>query len=283
MTRDQLQPADGQLFELDTVSLWGRVGGSGRPVLLLHGVTANACIWAPVAARLASSLRVIAVDQRGHGRTGPAADGDYSAAAFAGDVAGLAGLIGEPVIVAGHSLGSRNAIEAAARFPAAVAGVAAIDFTPFIGTTVLGAVRDRVTRGHRGFADIDEVRAYLRERYPRLPDDAIERRARHGYARRQTGEIWPLADPEAMRLAAAGLSEDLAPALSQIKVPAVLVRGADSALVSPEAFRRTRELRPDVPAVEIAGSDHYVPEERPDDVADVILRLAERVDSIGRS
>ncbi len=272
------QRADGQLFELDGVSLWGKVSGSGRPVVLLHGVTANAYVFDPVASRLADSVRVIAVDQRGHGRTGPAADGDYSAAAFARDVARLAEVLGEPVIVAGHSLGSRNAIEAAARYPAAVAGVAAIDFTPYLGTAVLRAVSARVARGDRRFAGLDEIRVYLRERYPRLPPDAVERRARYGYRQTADGEYVPLADPAAMRLASAGLSEDLAPALAKMTVPAVLVRGADSTLVSPEAFRRTRELRPDLPAVEIAGADHYVPEERPHDVAGVILQLAARIE-----
>lgn len=272
---DPMERAGGQRFELAGVSLWAKVTGKGRPVVLLHGVTAHAYVWDPVAERLAGSFRVIAVDQRGHGRTGPAADGDYSAAAFARDVAGLAALLGEPVIVAGHSLGSRNAIEAAARHPGIVAGIVAIDFTPFIDPPALDAVSARVAAGHRAFAGLDDVRAYLRQRYQRLPADAIERRARYGYRRPDGGGgCWPLADPEAMRKASAGLTEDLAPALARIAVPSVLVRGADSALVSPEAFRRTRELRPDLRAVEIAGADHYVPEERPDDVADVILGLA---------
>lgn len=272
----------GQRFELGSVSLWAKVTGKGRPVVLLHGVTANAYVWDPVAQRLADSgrLRVVAVDQRGHGRTGPAADGDYSAAAFSRDIAGLAELLGEPVIVAGHSLGSRNAIDAAARHPGAVTGIVAIDFTPFIEPPVLESVRTRVNGGYRAFAELGEVRAYLRQRYRLLPDDAIERRARYGYRQADSGEYWPLADPEAMRLAVAGLSADLAAPLAEVKVPAVLVRGADSTLVSAGAFRRTRELRPDLPAIEIAGADHYVPEEQPVAIADVILRLAEQT---GRS
>lgn len=269
---------EGQWFVLDGLSLWGKVSGAGRPVVLLHGVTANAYVWDEVAERLTDTLQVIAVDQRGHGRTGPAADGDYTAAAFAGDVAGLAGLLGEPVIVAGHSLGSRNAIEAAARHPGDVAGIAAIDFTPFIEPPVLETVRTRVADGHRSFADLEEVRAYLRQRYPLLPDAAIERRASYGYGEDADGLIWPLADAHAMSLAADHLSEDLAPALTQVEVPAVLVRGTDSAVVSAEAFRRTRALRPDLPAVEVGDTDHYVPEERPDVIADVIRQLAGRIE-----
>ena len=269
-----------QRFELGSVSLWTKVTGAGRPVVLLHGITASAYVWDPVAQLLADSggLRAVAVDQRGHGRTGPAADGNYSADGFAHDVAALADQLGEPVIVAGHSLGARNAIVAAAQYPGSVAGVVAIDFTPYIEPPVLAAVGARVNGGYRAFADLDEVRGYLRQRYQHLPEDAIERRARHGYHQPDPTKksYWPLADPDAMRLAAAGLSADLAEPLAKVTVPTCLVRGSDSTLVSPEAFRRTRELRPDLPALEIAGADHYVPEEQPAAVADVILRLTGR-------
>ena len=268
---------DGERLELDGLSLWVKVAGDGRPVVLLHGVTANAYVWDPVAERLAGSFRVIAVDQRGHGRTGPAEDGDYSGPAFASDIAALAEALGEKVIIVGHSLGSRNAIEAAARYPSAVAGIVAVDFTPYIEPPRLDAVSVRVGAGHREFSGLDEVRSYLRGRYQLIPADAIERRARYGYRRLSGDGFWPLADPDAMRLAAAGLAADLAPALARVRVPSILVRGADSALVSPEAFHRTRELRPDLPAVEVAGADHYVPEERPDEVADIIRWLADGI------
>src|SRR5215469_13233632 len=94
---------DGERLELHGLSLWVKVTGNGRPVVLLHGVTANAYVWDPVAERLADSFRVIAVDQRGHGRTGPAEDGDYSGPAFASDIAAVAEALGEKVIIAGHS------------------------------------------------------------------------------------------------------------------------------------------------------------------------------------
>jgi 2-(acetamidomethylene)succinate hydrolase len=267
---------EGRRFELEGACLWGKVLGSGRPVLLLHGVTANAYVWEPVAELLSGSMSVVAVDQRGHGRTGPAPDSDYTAAAFARDVAGIAAAMGEPLLVVGHSLGARNAVEAAARYPGTVTGVVAIDFTPFIEPPVLETLGARVAAGDRSFADLDEVRAYLRRRYPLLPDEGIQRRALYGYCKTADGQLRPLADPEAMRQICAGLADDLAPALARMHVPGVLVRGASSALVSPEAFRRTQQLRPDLPAIEVTGADHYVPEERPAAVANIVLRFADR-------
>ncbi|HEY6479839.1 MAG TPA: alpha/beta hydrolase, partial [Streptosporangiaceae bacterium] len=170
----------------------------------------------------------------------------------------------------GHSLGARNAIAAGARRPDLIAGVVAIDFTPFIAPAAFDALDARVAGGERAFGDTAEVIAYLAGRYPGLPPDALARRARHGYAPDAAGALRPLADAAAMRATCAGLRGDLAPDLSRLARPALLVRGADSAFVSPAAFAATRALRPDLPAVVVAGADHYVPEEQPGYVAQLI-------------
>jgi 2-(acetamidomethylene)succinate hydrolase len=182
----------------------------------------------------------------------------------------VASLLKEKTLLIGHSLGARNALVAGARYPEKVAAVVAIDFTPFIEPEVFDALDARVAGGNRDFSSLDEIRTYLKQRYMRLPDDAIERRARHGYEC-VDGKWRPLASAAAMRETCAGLREDLSPTLRDIRVPVLLLRGADSKLVSRQAWAKTRALRPDIPAQEIAGADHYVPEETPAAVAAAVL------------
>jgi 2-(acetamidomethylene)succinate hydrolase len=67
------------------------------------------------------------------------------------------------------------------------------------------------------------------------------------------------------------LRDDLQAVLAKISIPALLVRGKQSKLVSLEAWRKTKALRPDLPAVEIDDADHYVHEEQPAAVAKAIL------------
>lgn len=257
--------------ETPAASLFAIELGRGRPVLFLHGITASAFIWRPVMDRLARHYRAVAIDQRGHGRSSTGRDGRFDAAAGAEDVIGVAAALGAgPVLVVGHSLGARNAIAAGARRPDLIAGVIAIDFTPFIAPAAFDALDARVAGGARTFGDTAEVVAYLAGRYPRLPPDALARRARHGYAPDAAGALRPLADAAAMRATCAGLRADLAPDLSRLARPALLVRGADSAFVSPAALAATRALRPDLPAVVVAGADHYVPEEQPGYIARLI-------------
>jgi 2-(acetamidomethylene)succinate hydrolase len=215
---------------------------------------------------LAARFGIQSIDQRGHGRGLKPATG-YAAEDYAHDISQM---IQEKTLLIGHSLGARNALVAGARYPEKVAAVVAIDFTPFIEREVFDALEERVNRGDRVFSSLDSVRAYLKDRYPRLPADAVERRARHGFECID-GEWRALALPAAMRQTCAGLREDLAPFLKDIRVPVLLLRGADSKLVSRGAWAKTKALRPDLPAQEIAGADHYVPEEQPAAVAAAVI------------
>ena len=257
---------------LGGLSLHGVTAGSGPLALLGHGITANAYVFLPLMARLADRFRLVSLDQRGHGRSGKPAEG-YAAADFAADVAAAIGVLGGGrALLIGHSLGARNALEAGVRYPELVAAVVAIEFTPFIEPEVFDALDARVGGGDRLFESLDAVKGYLADRYQRLPADAVERRARYGYV--PAGGGWrALADPAAMRQTARGLRASLEPTLRAISVPTLLVRGAESRLVSPAAWAKTQRLRPDLPAVEVEGGDHYAPEEVHGPIADEIARF----------
>jgi 2-(acetamidomethylene)succinate hydrolase len=215
---------------------------------------------------LAAHFRITSVDQRGHGR-GPKPATGYAADDYAHDISQM---IQERTLLIGHSLGARNALVAGVRYPEKVAAVIAIDFTPFIEREVFDALDARVNGGARAFSSLDEVRTYLRNRYPRLPADAIERRARHSFEC-VDGEWRALVLPAAMHETCARLRDDLSPFLKSIEVPVLLLRGAESKLVSREAWAKTKALRPDLPAHEIADADHYVPEEQPAAVAAAVI------------
>lgn len=107
------------------VSDWG---GEGRPILLVHGLASNAKIWNRVAPLLAGPFRVAALDQRSHGLSDEARDGDYGFAAVCADMReACAALKFEMPVIVGHSWGAGAAMEYAARYPAGVAGVVMID------------------------------------------------------------------------------------------------------------------------------------------------------------
>jgi len=119
---DRAVPGDGvRLHARD----WG---GSGQTVVLLHGLASNARIWDGVASRLAGAgLRVVALDQRGHGASEQPSSG-YDFATIGRDLsAALADLGIERPVLAGHSWGANVALQFAADRPGALAGLALVD------------------------------------------------------------------------------------------------------------------------------------------------------------
>ncbi len=93
--------------------------GALRPVLLVHGLASNARLWDGVARRLGElGHPVVAVDQRGHGRS-PEPDGGYDTDTCADDLAALVTTLGwtgaRAPVVAGQSWGGNVVLSFAAR------------------------------------------------------------------------------------------------------------------------------------------------------------------------
>ncbi len=91
--------------------------GSGAPLLLIHGTTADHRTWRVIAPELATRWRLHAIDRRGRADSG---DGpSYSIERELEDVAAvaeaIAGESGDPVDIVGHSLGGRIALATSLR------------------------------------------------------------------------------------------------------------------------------------------------------------------------
>jgi haloacetate dehalogenase len=114
-----------------------RHGGSGPPLLLLHGNPQTHVMWHQVAPRLARAFTVVATDLRGYGDSGkPATTPDhapYSKRAMAADqVAVMRGLGFERFFVAGHDRGGRCAYRMALDHPDRVLKLAVLDIVPTV-------------------------------------------------------------------------------------------------------------------------------------------------------
>src|SRR5262247_840834 len=126
-------------FDIQTtdpqVTIRGVVGGSGPPVLLLHGNPLSHYHWRFVAPRLANDFTVVATDLRGYGDSGkPRGLPDHSNYSFkrmAQDQVDVMRELGfARFMVAGHDRGARTAYRMALDHPAAVQKLCAIDILP---------------------------------------------------------------------------------------------------------------------------------------------------------
>jgi len=126
-----------QLSQVDVgeASLRVRHGGSGPPVLLLHGYPETHMMWARVAEGLARDFTVVTPDLRGYGgSTKPPSSDDHetsSKRAMARDAVALMAHFGfERFDVAGHDRGGRVAYRLALDHPQAVRRVSILDIIP---------------------------------------------------------------------------------------------------------------------------------------------------------
>jgi haloacetate dehalogenase len=118
----------------DGVTLNTAIGGTGRPVVLLHGFPQTHLMWRQVAADLAAEHTVICPDLRGYGASDkPAEDGrdTYSKRTMAADIVALARALGhDRFALAGHDRGALVAIRAGLDHPASVSHLAILDVLP---------------------------------------------------------------------------------------------------------------------------------------------------------
>jgi haloacetate dehalogenase len=116
-------------------TICGVIGGSGPPVLLLHGWPQNYLEWHRIAPALAKDFTVVATDLRGYGRSGkPAAAKDHSPhckRAMAADQVEVMRALGfDRFAVVGHDRGGRVAHRMALDHPDRVSHMAVIDIVP---------------------------------------------------------------------------------------------------------------------------------------------------------
>lgn len=111
-------------------------GGSGPPVLLLHGYPQTSAMWHRVAPELAGEHTVVLADLRGYGDSTPSPGTEHDPAAFSkrnmalDQVAVMAELGFERFAVVGHDRGARCAYRLALDHPDSVTALAVLDILP---------------------------------------------------------------------------------------------------------------------------------------------------------
>jgi haloacetate dehalogenase len=122
-------------FDHGDVRIHYAIGGSGPPLLLIHGYPQTHAMWRKVAPALAKRFTVIVPDLRGYGDSSkPAGDErheTYSKRAMAGDMAALMTQLGfAQFAVCGHDRGARVTHRLCLDHPDRVTRAAVLDIVP---------------------------------------------------------------------------------------------------------------------------------------------------------
>ena len=282
--RDEFIEANGLRFHY-------REWGDTRPrhaVILLHGYSETCEVWADTAQDLAREFRVIALDQRGHGKSDRATDHDYSRATQVEDLEAIIEALGlRSVTLIGHSMGGANAICYAAENPEMITALVVIETAPEVLRSGIEQLR-RLLGTRASFASFEDAVETFRTYLPYATTEQVERRVLASLTANDEGVYtWdfdpilrdplsrpPDADPGQRRLS------DLWDCADRLQCPTMIVRGQETDMLTPEAIQRLhrRVSGSRVSLIEDAG--HSVPTDQP---AALSLNIREFLQSIASS
>jgi len=265
------------------------------PAVCLPGLTRTAEDFDVLARALANDpqhpRRVLALDYRGRGRSDYDLDpAHYAVPVEAGDVlAVLAALGAEPAVIVGTSRGGLIALVIAALRPQAIAGVVFNDIGPVIEPAGLARIKGYV--GKMGSpANFAEAAALLRRlsagQFPTLTEADWLAAAHRGF-REHGGRLVPTYDPALARTLENFDPSVPLPALwrefDALKdKPVLVVRGANSDLLSPATVAEMQARHPALDSITVPDQGHAPLLAEPDVIAR-IAAFAARCDQVARS
>jgi 3-oxoadipate enol-lactonase len=245
--------------------------GPGPVVVLLHGFPLNRSMWSAQQANVGSTYRVIAPDLRGHGETA-APDGIYAIDDMADDVLELldALQLRQPIVLGGLSMGGYIALSLIARHPERVRALMLMD-------TRAGADSPAAALGREELAKKVEAsqsaRPVVDAMLPKLfspttrslhpePMDPVRRMMEETPARALAGALRGMA-----------ARPDRTSDLAGIKVPTLVLVGADDTVTPPDEARAMAEAIPGAQLEIIPDAGHLAPLENPAASNAAILRF----------
>lgn len=246
-------------------------GGSGSPVVLLHGLAGHAGEWDGLARNLGPRYRIVAVDQRGHGAS-ERRPRDVSRAAYVADAVAVIAQLGlHRPVPAGQSLGGHTALLTASAHPGLLRGLVLVEAGP-------------------GRAD-PNVPAEIGAMLDAWPTPFPSRRAAveffgggavgEGWAgglEERDGGWWPRFDRDVM---VAALTENARRSFwdewASITCPALAVLG-QSGIVPAQETEAMLQQRPETVALSVPGAGHDVHLERPEVLQQVLREFLGQVE-----
>jgi pimeloyl-ACP methyl ester carboxylesterase len=264
--------------------------GRGPSILLLHGLASSSHIWDLVAPRLAPRFRVVAYDQRGHGRSGKPSSG-YGFDRLIADAAAVIRTLGlgRPV-VGGHSWGANVALQLAVDRAELVSGDVLVDggFLSMRDRMDWRTARTMLAPPQLKGMSLEQFRAGMRTFTRGAVELTAEVEAVFLSLMRvdRDGNIHPwLSRANHLRILHALWEQDAPGLLQRVRQPTLVVAArsapgeADSAGFMEDKERAAEVVKAIDGAVRFEWIDgiHDIPIQRPDAVAERIQRFAQEV------
>lgn len=237
-------------------------GAPGTPaVMMIHGLAGQARVFDQIASRLAARFHVYCLDVRGRGESAWGPVEEYGTDTYVADLEAVREALGlHRFALIGTSMGGIISLHYAAQFPERVDRVVLNDIGPEIDPAGLERIVAYVGHAPEMFADMKAVVRYYRENYgpmvEHLPEDQVADFARANVRKNDNGVyVWKM-DPAVRKFAGPQPAMDQWEAARAISAPVLILRGANSDVLSPAIAAKMVEAIPDARLAEIPGVGH---------------------------
>lgn len=286
--------------DIDGVSIHYRLGGdpNGQPVLLWHGFLGTGYSWYKVMPILAEAgYAVLVPDMRGYGDSDkPEGTDGYDARALAEEFRALVRQIslggGKPIILAAHDMGAPPALLWAADHPEEVAGLLYVEAPVMLSeilTKIIAYTPEAMKEGSMWWwilplaPDVPErlvvgnERAFLTWFYDlaTFNRDSIDPSTVDEYLRTFSGREGVLGAMGVYRAAFTSIEQTEPLTKHKVQAPVVVI-GGDKGLGS-KVSEMVEMVAENVIGGSIPECGHFVPEERPDEIARQIAAMTNRL------
>ncbi len=257
------QGRDGLLLAGDS---WGEPGAP--LVILLHGGGQTRHAWGGTGALLAEAgCHALALDARGHGDSQWSPGGDYSTDAMVQDLKTvIASLGGQPPVLIGASMGGITSLVGIGEDQVEARALILVDVVPRCEAPGVARIKAFMQQRPDGFASLDEVAEAIARYQPQRPKPASTRGLVKNLRATADGRLHWHWDPRYLD-ATHDLEERyqrLSECARRLRLPTLVVRGAQSDVVSEEGLQDFLGLCPHAEHLNVAEARHMVAGDRND-------------------
>ncbi|KYG70474.1 hydrolase [Bdellovibrio bacteriovorus] len=242
---------------------------NGRRWVFVHGLMGYGQNWRKIISGIEGTERCLAYDQRGHGRSFQPESG-YAPEDYADDLKMIVDELGwEKFILVGHSMGGRNVLNFATRFPDYVERLVIEDIGPEGNPKAHEYYEYLLNLVPAPFANREQAKEYFFGEFIKTAKtrENVQVMANYFYANMEekpNGLVdWRFSKQGIIDSVRLGRGEGRWNEIEALEVPTLLVRGAQSQELSHENYQKMLASNRLIKGVEIPNAGHWVHSDQP--------------------
>jgi esterase len=242
---------------------------AGRKWVFVHGLMGYAQNWRKIISAFEPTERCLAYDQRGHGRS-IKPENSYAPKDYADDLFHILSELGwKQIVLVGHSMGGRNVLNFANRYPDLISHLVIEDIGPDGNPHAHEYYENLLNMVPTPFENRQAAKDYFFGEFKRTAKtrENIQVMANYFYAnveeKADSSVDWRFSKKAMIDSVRLGRSGDVWNEIQGLKVPTLYVRGELSKELSRENFEKVLASNPMIKGVEIPSAGHWVHSDQP--------------------